>query len=270
MSLELQGTFLNLFANNTRNAPIPITFLRLIFEKTKERYECRQSIAAVEAILRDTKTGKVEVSTGTLSERIGWSLYTNEKRVKAWAEYSTQHLVELLNSVRNRILDFALALWKEAPSAGEAQKDDTSPSPEVNRVTQIFNTTVYGGAANLVGTASDSTITFNVGSKDFSSLERLLLQNGVSSQDVAELKTALESDSPPTAPETFGPKVASWMGTMVVKAASGGWGIGIGAAGNLLSQNCKVLRAVETLGEIFAQSATATTADSPPNHSDLR
>jgi hypothetical protein len=235
-SLELQGTFLNLFANNTRNAPIPITFLRLIFEKTKERYECRQSIAAVEALLRDTKTGKVEVSTGTLSERIGWSLYTNEKCVKAWAEYSTQHLVELLNSVRNRILDFALALWKEAPSAGEAQKDNTSPSPEVNRVTQIFNTTVYGGAANLVGTASESSISFDIFTKDFSSLETFFIANRVSPADIAELKTALESDPAPTALENFGPKVSAWMGQMIKKAAAGGWGIGIGAAGNLLSQ----------------------------------
>jgi hypothetical protein len=176
------------------------------------------------------------VSTGDLAIAIGTKLYPNHNCVQAWAEFSPQHLVELLNTVRNRILDFALVLEKEAPRAGETQKDSTSPSPDVNRVTQIFHTTVYGGAANLVGTASGSLISFNIGTNDFSSLETFLIANRVSPADIAELKTALESDPPPTAPETFGPKVSSWMGTMIEKAASGGWGIGIGAAGNLLSQ----------------------------------
>jgi hypothetical protein len=238
-SLEVFGHFSGPFGSAIRNARIPIALLKFISEEAKQsyvRYQSRDSIAAIEAILSKTTKGKVAVSTGDLAVVIGMDLYQGHNCVQTWAEFSTQHLVELLNSVRNRILDFALALWKEAPNAGEAQKDSTSPSPEVNRVTQIFNTTVYGGAANLVGTASESSISFNIGTKDFSSLETFLIANLVSPADIAELKTALESDPPPTAPENFGPKVSAWMGRMIEKAAAGGWGIGIGAAGNLLSQ----------------------------------
>lgn len=237
-SLEVFGHFVGPLNSSLNNVPIPLTVLKFIPEDVKrayERYESRESIATIEAMLSKAN-GTVQVTTQLLAVAIGTKLYPNYDCLQAWAEFSTQHLVELLNSVRNRILDFALALWKEAPSAGETQKDSTSSSPDVNRVTQIFHTTVYGGAANLVGTASGSAISFNVGTKDFSSLERVLLASGVSTNDVGALKTALESDPPPTAPETFGPKVSSWIGQMIGKAAAGGWGIGIGAAGNLLSQ----------------------------------
>jgi hypothetical protein len=38
---------------------------------------------------------------------------------------SSALFVELLNAIRNRILDFALAIWKEAPMAGDAETDRT-------------------------------------------------------------------------------------------------------------------------------------------------
>ena len=78
-------------------------------------------------------------------------LYKDQNCVQAVAEFGRARLVELLNSVRNRILDFAIAVAKEAPAAGEPDGTTTSPTIESTRVTQIFNTTIYGGAANIVG-----------------------------------------------------------------------------------------------------------------------
>ena len=140
-----------------------------------------------------------------------------------------------MNSVRNRILDFALAVWKEQSAAGESSTK-TSTVIDSSRVTQIFNTTVYGGSTNLVGAASHSTIEFNIEAKNFSSLERVLRENGVEDDDVKELKIALESEEQPTPNKEFGPKVSSWIAKMVKKAAEGSWGVGIGAAGTLLAQ----------------------------------
>jgi hypothetical protein len=122
------------------------------------------------------------------------NVYEYQSCRQAWAELATGHLVELLNSVRNPILDFALAIWKEAPGTGEIGTN-TLLAMEPTRVTQIFNTTVYGGSANLVGTFNASSIEFNIGPKDFSSLERVLIENGVAQEDVLELKVALDSES---------------------------------------------------------------------------
>jgi hypothetical protein len=138
--------------------------------------------------------------------------------------------------VRNRTLDFALALWKEQPAAGE-RAGGTSERIEASRVTQIFNTVVYGGSAQLVGTATGSTVSVTIGAKDFSSLERVLRENGVADLDIAELRVAVDAE-PELAPNKggFGPKVASWIAQMMRKAAEGSWGAGVGAAGTLLAQ----------------------------------
>jgi hypothetical protein len=232
-SLSVRGNFFR-FDKRIENARIPPSYLQEKERKFYQRYECRQSIAGIESTLITAPDGIVRIETGDLSLTLD-NVHEGYSCLQAWAQFRTGHLVELLNSVRNRILDFTLAVWKEAPDAGEIGTNALL-AMEPNRVTQIFNTTVYGGSANLVGTSNASLIEFNIGSKDFSSLERVLIENGVSQEDVSELKVALDSESIPVTKERFGPKVANWIARMIGKAATGGWNIGVGAAGNLLAQ----------------------------------
>lgn len=234
--LQVFGHFAGPFGSGIRNAPIPMDMLSFVSDKQKEsyrRYQCRDSIAAIEALLRDSKKGKVGVTTGNLAIAIGTKLYETQNCVQTWAEFGTGQLVEVLNSVRNRILDFALAVGKESPSAGEIVAESEKIAQA--RVNQIFNFTIHGGSPNIVGTTTDSSVSFNIGTKDFTSLEKFLLEKGADPTDIAELKEAVASDPVPTTPGSFGTKVASWMGRMVAKAASGGWQIGAGAAGKLLA-----------------------------------
>jgi AbiTii len=233
--LEVKGHFSGPFGSGMRNAPIPSALLPQRVRDQYERYECRQSIASIEAILTKTNDGTVQVNTGDLALVLGMKVYERLNCVQAWAEFSTGHLVELLNSVRNRVLDFALAVWKEEPAAGETSAKGAT-SVDSSRVTQIFNTTVYGGPAQVVGTATNSTIAITISRMDFSSLERILRDNGVGDSEVAELRVALESEAELAPQASFGPKVSSWIGGMIRKAADGSWGVGVGAAGNLLAQ----------------------------------
>lgn len=235
-SLEVKGHFAGPFGSGIRNAPIPTACLPEKVRKSYQNYECRQSIASIEAVLGEKDDGgTIHVSTGDLALILGQKVYRNQNCIQAWAEFSTNHLYELLNTVRNRVLDFALAVWKEEPTAGES---GARPSAimDSSRVTQIFNTTVYGGSANLVGTASHSTIEFHIEARNFATLERVLRENGVDEDDLKELKAAIESGEQPTASKGFGPKVSAWIAKMVKKAAEGSWGVGVGAAGTLLAQ----------------------------------
>lgn len=234
-SLDVMGHFVGPFGSGLRNAPIPIACLPEEVRESYQRYECRQSIASIEATLAAKSEGAVQVSTGDLALVLGQNVYQHQNCLQAWAKFSTNHLVELVNSVRNRILDFALAVWKEQPAAGDSSTK-VSTTIDSARVTQIFNTTVYGGSANLVGAANHSTIEFNIIEKDFFALERILRENGVDDDDLKELKAALESEEQPIPTKRFGPKVSSWIAKMVKKAAEGSWGVGVGAAGTLLAQ----------------------------------
>lgn len=233
--LEVKGHFTGPFGSGITNAPIPLSLIPEKYRKSYQRYQCRQSIASIEALLRLPDKGRVQVASGDLALILGEKVYSDQCCIQAWAEFGTGHLVELVNAVRNRILDFALALWKEAPEAGDSPNAPTTQLKD-SQITQIFNTTVYGGAANLVGTSSASTIAFNIGSKDFPSLERVLQENGLQKENIKELQVALEAEPEPLSEERFGPKVSAWIARMMGKAAEGTWDISLGAAGNLLAQ----------------------------------
>jgi AbiTii len=234
-SLEVKGHFAGPFQSGLRNAPVPLPCLPEKGRESYERYKCRYSIASIEAILEKCKTGNVQVSTGDLSLVLGTNVYEHQNCIQAWAEFGTSHLVELLNVVRNRILDFALALWKEAPMAGDAY-DGVTKLVESKRVRQIFNTKIYSGSANILGTVDSSINEINVGINDLLSVERVLKEKGVSEQDLVELRTAVDIEGQLKVNNGFGPKISSWIAKMMGKAADGSWNIGLGAAGNLLSQ----------------------------------
>ena len=233
-SLELKGHFCGPFGSGMRNAPIPTMCIPKGVQDVYINYKCRLSIAAIEESLRIQDGGCLHVSTGDLAVVLGSTVYQNQNCVQAWAEFGTGHLIELLNSVRNRMLDFTLAVWKEAPSAGEQSRtinDRIAPT----RITQIFNTTVYDGNANFVGNADTSTINFTVSQGDFTSLERALEDQGVIQDDINELKLALQDDGSVNSGKGFGPRVSTWIANMVKKSAEGTWKIGIGAAGGVLA-----------------------------------
>ena len=234
-SLEVKGHFFGAFGSSFKNATIPHVCIPTEARESYERYHCRMSIAGVEDILKQQGAGMVQVSTSDLAVALGMNVYRDHNCVQAWAEYGTSNLVELLNTVRNRILDFSLAIWKENPAAGEeGDSSDSSLEPAV--VTQIFNTTVYGGAASLIGTAHGSPVVLNIVPNDFQSLEAVLRENGLQQRDIEELSEALNADEHATERDKFGPRVSSWIAKMIQKAAEGVWDVGVAAAGALLAQ----------------------------------
>lgn len=234
-SLQVKGHFTGSFGSAIQNAPIPLICIPEKARKSYERYECRQSVSNVETTLATTKAGMLQVSTQDLAVALGTKVYQDYSCLQAWAEFSTTHFVELVNTVRNRILDFSLALWKEEPLAGET-KGAPAQGLGASKVTQIFNTTVYGGAANLVGSVHNSSVSFHVLTNDFASLEKVLRDNGITTDDITGLHTAIDSDQPPSSPQSFGPRVSSWIAAMAGKAANGTWKIGLGVAGSLLEK----------------------------------
>jgi len=231
--LELKGHFAGVFGAAIRNAPIPRICLPERLRGAYKEYECRQSVASIEDTVKKHDNGMLYVTTNDLSVILGDKVYQNYSCVQAWAEFGVGQLVEVLNTVRNRVLDFSLAIWKESPNAGDLGNGDTIAP---GRVKQIFNTTVYGGVANLVGSAKNSMINFDISQGNFDSLSKVLRDNGIQDADVQDLKSAIQTDGQPKSAQGFGPKVSTWIASMIQKAAQGSWQIAIGAAGTLLAE----------------------------------
>lgn len=234
--LILKGNFYGSSGSSLQNAPIPPMCLPKEVQEEYLKYKCRQSIASLEAMLKKIENinKNFRVPTGDLAVVLGMNVYQGQNCIEAWAEVGVGQILELLNAVRNRILDFVLAVWKKDPEAGELSKMSDHTIPQ-STITQIFNTTIYGGSANLVGSAIDSSIAFNIINNDFPSLEHALKEKGITAEDIAELKTAVDTDLKPESAKNFGPKVSEWIAKMMGKAASGSWEIGIGAGGSLLA-----------------------------------
>jgi hypothetical protein len=132
--------------------------------------------------------------------------------LRAWQEISVASLVGVIETVRNRLLEFVLQIEAEAPDAGEASPGKPALPPE--KVNQIFNTYVSGGVTHIAGTdasrtsntssvgsmtnsqiqqagaESTQTVTFSRGTKERSDLERLAREM---SDHIADL--ALDADA---------------------------------------------------------------------------
>ena len=218
--LILKGNFSGAFGSGMRNALIPFVCVPKHLRSAYGNYECRESVAAIESLLKSGDSA-LHISMGDLAVALGSRVYNHMNCIGAWGEFGSNNLVEVLNSVRNRILDFALAIWKESPQAGEL---GTLPQERMDaaHVTQIFQTTVYeGGSATVVGSAHNSSIAATVVQGNFNSLREALTKQGLSADDVNTLSLAVESDTPPPSKDELGPKVSAWLGRMTLKAAEG-------------------------------------------------
>jgi hypothetical protein len=230
--LVLKGHFWGPFGSRIENAPVPLGALPDQSQKKYQKYKCRMSIAALEQF--NQGLASVRISTGDLNFYLK-EFYVDHQCIQVWGEFSEANITEVLNSVRNRVLDFSLALWREYPDAGAASKDYHSQIPQ-NTVTQIFNNTVFSGNANIVGSSISSNILYNIIQGDFDSLKILLQNNGVLERDIEELRECIKDDPKPTEKEKFGPRVSGWIGKMTRKAADGTWQIAINAVGGFLGQ----------------------------------
>ena len=88
--------------------------------------------------------------------------------IRAWQEISGAEVVSVIETVRNKLLEFVLEIEAEAPDAGEAAPG-AEPVPQ-DRITQIFHTNVYGGTAHVAEGGTSNAIT--VGTMQRSQIEQ--------------------------------------------------------------------------------------------------
>lgn len=199
-------------------------------------FKCRQAIGT---IVED----EIKASGTLVINMDNVGLLLNHKRImgptynitRFWGEIPATQVLGIADAVRNRVLEFALALSKKYPNAGDIG-GITIKEPAVEKtVNQIFNTTINGNAGSI-GNANNATINITVNQGNFGDLRQQLMQHGVGEDDIKELEVAIADEPNVGTDKKFGPKVGSWMGKMLGKAASGVWNVGVQAGGALLEK----------------------------------
>ena len=90
-----------------------------------------------------------------LAVKFGAKGYDGFECLGSWQVVSPHALLGIVDTVRNRILDFSLRIEAENPEAGEAVPG-TQPIPR-DRVQTIFQNTFYGSVGNIAQNGQDFT-----------------------------------------------------------------------------------------------------------------
>ena len=182
-------------------------------------FECRDGVASV-AGMNAQKSDAVTLSMNP--HIVGRGIYENCPCVEMRGMFNKSRYANVLHTVRERILDFALQLSKTAPDAQNIEGLTQTIRPQQQE--QIVHATILGGQ-NIIGNAPTVNITIG----DIAALETKLKQIGVTQKDIADLKVAINSETAPRERGSFAPQIAAWFGEIAKKAAKGGENIALDA-----------------------------------------
>lgn len=154
----------------------------------------------------------------------------------AHVEFSRPAFVAVLDGIRSRALEFALQIEALNPAAGESSPAEPPPIPAAD-VHGAFTNTIYAQSVNVAQASSGvSQTTINVGSNDWNALRSVLLDAGVTEEEVADLKGAIDEDGTDGRADTLGAKVSEWLGRVTGRLARTGGAVAAGVAAHLIAR----------------------------------
>lgn len=216
--------------------PLPLMHLDPAIRQKLDIKRLTQSIAVIE----DWCKGDKDLSTVVAPEfypLLNKGLGNGYQVERAWGKPSTGAMLQVVAEVRSRLLEFALKLADRLPA--EARREDMKQLAQDAHVGDLFRNSVFGDNTTIVvGSGSIQNVTNSVVRNDIDSLAKALRDLSVPEPDIQALQAAIKEDSTSKeiANRTLGPRVRSWIGSMVAKAGGSGWKVGISAAGGLLAK----------------------------------
>jgi hypothetical protein len=153
-----------------------------------------------------------------------------------WQTAPRAAIVGIIDTVRNRILEFCLRLGQETPELLDDDGKAASASMEVATVARnIYNQVFLFGnhTGNIANASPGATLTTNIEPGDLAGLTKALEDLGVPKKDCQELEQAIveEKDT-----DGLGPKVKGWLARVPKAIASGAWKVGSDVGVNVITK----------------------------------
>lgn len=142
--------------------------------------------------------------------------------LRMWQELPKAAVVGFIDTVKTRVLSMALEIEAENPAAGEIAGSSMQISEA--KVSQIFNTNIYGGQVGNVAAGGSGVVqkaSIKVVQGDLASLRSNLASIGVALEDVSALEIALEGDKAAGSPG-LGERVSQWLSRLGKRAQEAG------------------------------------------------
>jgi hypothetical protein len=225
------GNFNGGFGSGMRNAGIPQFSVPEQLRDNLFYAEIRQGVAQIERLLADGED-TLQIPwpadvVGLLQQR---TIYSGMVLMEAWQVIPATALSSVLSGIRDRVLQFALAIERENPAAGEAPPDQI-PIAE-SRVTQIFNQNFYGDHTAVAAGGRDvvQRVTTSV---DIDSLVAALRELGIHEDEQEAFVEAVREDERDGS-SSPGPNTRAWLARLQNGTIQLGSGVAITTATDLI------------------------------------
>jgi hypothetical protein len=208
-SAAAKGLFLGPMGSYLQDQPIPPGALKEEHRAWAESAALNQPIAAYENAPRESNFVLEWPANLTV---VYQKTFFNGRYVlnRAWLEIPSSVVIGFVDTIKTRVLRFALELREELAEA----KDDPSELPK-ERVDQNVITYIFGGT-NAIGSrdfVQQGNIHIHTG--EWKALADALKQHlGVPAPGISELKSSLDEDAKDAPPPSLGTRTANWLKTL--------------------------------------------------------
>ncbi|BAL94321.1 AbiTii domain-containing protein [Rubrivivax gelatinosus] len=226
--VDSYGSFIGSFSRADK-LQIPVSILPEELQDSFRHAYMGSGISAYTDLVSNNKSGSAqEAWPVSLAVHHASKITPGMQCVSAWKEIPIGAIVRLMDSVKTRVLGFAIDLEREAPNAGELPIGSAPPLTR-ERMTQIFNTNIHGNVGNIANasTGVNQSSAQSIEAGDWPMLQKRLIELGINIEDANSLRDDLDRARASTSPDQKTTTLSTWLGRLVGKAASGASGVGI-------------------------------------------
>jgi hypothetical protein len=225
------GLFLGSFGSQLSNQPLPPGIMQEKHRDWARIANLTQPLVAYEGY--DNKDGSVQIPwPPSLTALYQTKFYPDLVLNRAWQEIPPSAIAGLLDTVRNRILSFALELKEQLGTV-----DDETERLETATVDSSIVYNIYGGNNVIAATAATIQQAGRnlIAIGDTAALIKALSGLGVVQHDAEQIVQALIEDGTQGNP-SLGQKTIGLIKTVAAKLASAGKTITVSAATSIITQ----------------------------------
>jgi len=231
-SAQSFGNFSGLCGSSMQNAPIPLLNVPEKYREGISRFWFFEGIAELQC-LAERKGAIYQSWSADLVALLANRFYKHMNMISAYKTISATVVIKILETVRNRILNFTLELENEFPNIGEKAGDPILDKAKVdNLVSKLILKDVANVSIGCGQVAQQATVNIETG--NWALLEGLLKGFKIANEEIAELKEILENEKPKRNAK-FGDRLSAWLGGLTAKAAQGIYDISTGTVSGVIA-----------------------------------
>lgn len=228
------GTFFGPFGGQISNHLLPVSQMPDVLQKMASELPMAHPIAEIEMML---KSGRDTLRRPWPPEAVA-ILRANQSSgdfqlVEAYQPITKAQLEGILDSVRNRLLDFLLAIQELRPEAVES--DDALQTIPPGQIGQAFQVNVYGGQPVIAAGHGVSQQVIQVTPGNLPELVKALRGFGIDEPDLRDLEKAINEDGQ-RRKGSLGDRVKAWTSKMMTKTIEGTLNMAPGVVAEVLKR----------------------------------